>query len=232
MKKQKPRKKRFKLIFLICIPLLFGTYYFLSSETLQQLANNKFNTNSQKEYPWNLILVNKWNKIPKNYEVELTTLSNGEAVDSRIYPALQEMFDSARLDGVYPVVVSSYRSRTEQQILLDNKTADYMQDGYSEKEAQEMAEKWVAIPDTSEHQLGISIDINADPTRSTNNEVYTWLDQNAYKFGFIYRYPADKTEITGIINEPWHYRYVGVEAATDIYNRRICLEEYLGDVHQ
>jgi D-alanyl-D-alanine carboxypeptidase len=89
----------------------------------------------------------------------------------------------------------------------------------------------VATPGTSEHQLGIAVDINADGVHSMGGAVYDWLDQNSYKYGFIRRYSADKTEITGVMNEQWHYRYVGVGAATDIHERGICLEEYLGEMN-
>ncbi len=179
------------------------------------------------EAVWSLILVNKWNPIPDDYEVDLTELSNGQSVDIRIYPALQEMFDAARDDGIYPVVVSGYRTAETQQRLMDDKVAEYRALGYSAEEAIASAEAWVAIPGTSEHQLGIAVDINADGIHSAGYEVYEWLEQNAHTFGFICRYPPDKTEITGVINEPWHYRYVGVEAATEIHYQDICLEEYL-----
>ena len=90
-----------------------------------------------------------------------------------------------------------------------------------------MAEKYVAIPGTSEHQLGLSVDINADQTKCSSEKVYSWLDNNAYKYGFIKRYPSSKSYITGINNEPWHYRYVGKEAAATIKKQNLCLEEYL-----
>lgn len=137
------------------------------------------------------------------------------------------MFDIAKADGVYPVVASAYRTTEKQQSLMDNKIRDYKSEGYSQQKAITKAEEWVAIPGTSEHQLGISVDINADGIHSAGHEVYEWLNQNAYKFGFIRRYPPNKTEITGVINEPWHYRYVGVKAATEMYIRGVCLEEYL-----
>ena len=89
------------------------------------------------------------------------------------------------------------------------------------------AEVWVALPGASEHQLGLAADINADGIRSAGYEVYDWLEENSCQYGFIRRYPEEKTEITGVENEPWHYRYVGVEAATDMKNTGLCLEEYL-----
>ncbi len=176
---------------------------------------------------WKLILVNRDNPLPYDWNIETVELSNGELVDARIYPDLQKMFDDMRSDGVYPEVVSGYRTSEKQQQLMDEKIQEYNSAGYSPDEAKQKAEEWVAIPGTSEHQLGIAVDINADGVNSFGYEVYDWLDQNAYKYGFIKRYPEDKTEITGIINEPWHYRYVGYDAALEMTERSLCLEEYL-----
>lgn len=198
----------------------------IESETEQ---SNILNVDEETvdETSWCLILANRWNYIPDDYTVELTTLENGQRIDTRIYPALQKMFDNARNDNVYPIVASGYRTTEKQQSLMDEKISDYENEGYSADKAKEKAEAWVAIPGTSEHQLGLSVDINADGVHSTGNEVYEWLDKNAYKYGFIHRYPSDKTEITGVINEPWHYRYVGIEAAQEIKEQGVCLEEYL-----
>jgi D-alanyl-D-alanine carboxypeptidase len=181
------------------------------------------------ESTWCLILVNKRNPIPKQYALELTTLSNKEKVDKRMYPALQALFNAARADGVYPIVASGYRSAKKQQRLLTEKIAAYKASGYSASKAQAKAESWVAPPGRSEHQIGLDVDINADGVRSAGPEVYTWLADHAHQFGFILRYPPDKTAITGVVGETWHYRYVGVEAATEIHQRGICLEEYLGE---
>lgn len=182
---------------------------------------------TNKTDTWSLILVSRWNTIPDDYEVDFTQLSNGQNVDARIYPGLQAMFDAARAKGIYPVVASGYRTAEYQQSLLDEKVKEYKAQGYSAAKAQKLAEESVAVPGTSEHQLGIAVDINADTDKSTSDEVYEWLRKNSYKYGFILRYPSDKTDITGTIYEPWHYRYVGVEAATEIYMQGICLEEYL-----
>ena len=175
---------------------------------------------------WNLIVVNRWNELPEDYEVELTELSNGQMVDSRIYPYLQEMFDAARTEDVYPVVREGYRTAEEQQEILDDKIQSYINQGYSQVKAERTAKEWVALPGTSEHQLGIAVDINADKSKCSNEEVYAWLAENAYKYGFVLRYPPGKQKITGTSYEPWHYRYVGIEAAYEINERGICLEEY------
>ena len=136
------------------------------------------------------------------------------------------MFDAARKDGIYPVVWEGYRTYEEQQKILDDKIKAYINEGYSQSRAERTAKEWVALPGTSEHQLGIAVDINADKSKSSNDEVYTWLAANAHNYGFILRYPQGKQEITGTSYEPWHYRYVGVEVAREIYERGICLEEY------
>lgn len=175
-----------------------------------------------------LTLVNDDNHIPDNWDVELTTLSNGEQVASLIYPDLQEMFDDMRADGIYPFVRAGYRSDNEQKRVLNEKTAAYMAEGYSKSRARELALETVALPGTSEHELGLAVDINAVEGKSDSEEVYSWLAENAYRYGFIMRYPEDKTDITGKDYEPWHYRYVGKEAAKEMYNSGECLEEYLG----
>lgn len=115
----------------------------------------------------------------------------------------------------------------EQEEIFNEKVQAYMNEEYSRARAERIAKEWVALPGTSEHQLGIAVDINADKTYSTNDEVYEWLVENAYKYGFILRYPRGKEKITGTAYEPWHYRYVGGEIAEEIFNDQICLEEYL-----
>ena len=180
-----------------------------------------------EDKPWYLILVNRWHPLPKGYQPQLMTLSNGKQVDERIYPYLQKMFDQARADGVYPIVASAYRTAEKQQSIMEEKIAEYQANGYSAEKAKTEAEKWVAIPGTSEHQLGLAVDINADGVNSAGYEVYDWLDKHAHEYGFIRRFPESKTDITGVANEPWHYRYVGKKVAAEIHDRGICLEEYL-----
>lgn len=199
----------------------------LNSDFTLLPLDNITHHDASEDNGWNLILVNRNSYIPDDYKVELTELSNGEKVDSRIYPELQEMFNDARAQGYGLFVREGYRTQEEQQQLLDEKIEAYENEGKSKSEAKKLAEQWVAIPGTSEHQLGIAVDINADTTKSSSDDVYSWLAENAHKYGFIKRYPSDKTDITGVINEPWHYRYVGKEAALEIYSQGMCLEEYI-----
>lgn len=176
---------------------------------------------------WNLMLVNYQNHIPDDYNPSLTELSNGQKVDSRIYGALQEMFEDAQSEGVYMVVAAGYRTRQKQQSLMKERILGYMSDGYSYFKAEKLAKKWVAAAGTSEHQLGLAVDINQNPALCSADKVYDWLLSNAHKYGFVKRYPADKVEITKIANEPWHYRYVGKQAAAEMTEKDLCLEEYV-----
>ena len=215
----------FSLLFLIILCMMAGKV--LNSDfTLLSLDNITHHVASE-DNGWNLILVNRDSYIPDDYQVELTELSNGKKVDSRIYPELQEMFNDARAQGYGLFVREGYRTQEEQQQLMDEKIEAYENEGKSKSEAKKLAEQWVAIPGTSEHQLGIAVDINADTRKSSSDDVYKWLEENAHTYGFIKRYPSNKTDITGVINEPWHYRYVGKEAASKIYSQGICLEEYI-----
>ena len=211
---KRARIRLYKIISLAII--LFGIIiYFEERRTEATLTNGKF-----------LILVNDDYYVPEDYEVELLELRNGEYVSEEMYPYLQEMFDAARAEDVYMIVRDGYRSYEEQQEVMDEKIAEYKETTSFDFLAKHMAEKWVAIPGTSEHQLGLAVDINAD-IYSYGTQVYEWLANNAHKYGFIQRYPEDKVYITGISYEPWHYRYVGVEAATEIHEKGICLEEYI-----
>ena len=175
---------------------------------------------------WKLILVNADHPVPEDYEVTLKELRNDQWVDERIYPELQQMFDDARAEGIYPLINESFRSDERQQEILDSYTAAYVDSGMSEAEALEQTLTVVAVPGTSEHQLGLALDIISE-TDEDDTATWQWLRENAWRYGFILRYPEDKTEITGISYEPWHYRYVGKEAALIITEQGITLEEYL-----
>ncbi len=230
-------KKRAKIIsaMLVILAALFIGYaaleaspFIFGKDILRsvQLALTEPNR-ADEELGWELILVNSENYIPKDYSPELIELSNGQCVDARIYKELQRMFEEAKSDGVYMVVAAGYRTEAKQQSLINERILGYIADGFSYIEAKKLAEKWVAAVGTSEHQLGLAVDINQNPSLCSADEVYDWLYNNAHKYGFIKRYPGDKAEITGISNEPWHYRYVGKKAAEEMRQKNICLEEYV-----
>ena len=181
---------------------------------------------------WRLLLVNRWNPIPDGYTFELTQLKQGHAVDSRAYPDLQEMMDACRAAGLDPKICSSYRTQDKQQELYENKIQRLMDEGYSYERAVEEAGTVVAVPGTSEHQTGLALDI-VDASyqildeEQENTQVQQWLMEHSWEYGFVLRYPNGKSEITGIIYEPWHYRYVGREAAREMTELGMCLEEYV-----
>lgn len=192
----------------------------------------KDSTNESNE-DWKLLLVNKNHPVPEGFTVNLVDLSNGHAIDERVYPDLQRMMNDARAAGLSPYICASYRTQEDQVKLFDTDVRKYKAEGYSEEEAKVKAASWVAVPGTSEHQLGLALDIVASkyPVLDKQQEQtpeQIWLMKNSYKYGFILRYPSNKSEITGIGYEPWHYRYVGKEAAEEITKRGVCLEEYLG----
>lgn len=180
-----------------------------------------------RDLPWELTLVNYENKIPDDYKFSLSKLPNGLEVDSRIYVQLMLMLEDMESEGIYAVVGEGYRTSEAQQSMMDDKISAYINEGCSEKKAKRLAEQYVAKDGFSEHQLGLAVDINADKSRSSNDEVYSWLAENAYKYGFIERYPQDKENTTKIAYEPWHYRFVGLDAAKEIYGSKLSLEEYI-----
>ena len=180
---------------------------------------------------WRLVLVNRDHPLEEDFDGELTELRYGQSVDSRIYPDLQAMFDEMRAAGLDPRVVQGYRTSEEQKERLDNKISEYMGYGKTREEAWQLAVQWEAEPGTSEHETGLCVDISSDSgDNESANAVWEWMDENCSRFGFIKRYPNNKSSVTGVKGEPWHYRYVGPEAAQEITARNTTLEEYLGAV--
>ena len=184
------------------------------------------------ETDWRLLLVNPWNTLPEGYTVELKSLANGLKVDARIYDDLSAMLGACFDAGLHPVVCSAYRSNATQQRLHNNKIYRLMAAGYGREAALKEAARWVAVPGTSEHQTGMALDIVAYSYQYLNQKQeetaeQKWLMEHCWEYGFVLRYPSDKSEITGIGYEPWHYRYVGRETAADMREKGLCLEEYL-----
>ena len=182
---------------------------------------------------WNLILVNKTHPIPEGYQVELKSIGSGHQIDARAYDDFKAMIQASKKDGVTIYVSSSYRDMNKQITLYEKKTDSYLQQGYSLEDALSKAGQVVAVPGTSEHHLGLAIDVVSSEYRKLdekqeNTKGFQWMKEHSWEYGFILRYPNGSTDITGIIYEPWHFRYVGLEAAKEIYERDITLEEYLG----
>ena len=187
---------------------------------------------AEKSEDWQLILVNPWNKLPENFQVELKKLPNGLQVDARVYDDLSAMLTDCRKAGLRPLVCSAYRSQETQTRLYRNKIARLRAAGYTAEKAVQEAGRWVAVPGTSEHQTGLAVDLVASSyqildKKQETTAVQKWLMEHCWEYGFILRYPTDKSELTGIGYEPWHYRYVGKTAAAAMHETGLCLEEYL-----
>ncbi len=180
-----------------------------------------------------LILVNPWNTVPEGYKVETSSLLNGESVDSRCYSDLAAMLQECLAAGGSPIVCSAYRPHEKQVRLYQEQVDSLLAQGRTQEEAEAEAGTVVAVPGTSEHELGLAVDICDSENQNLDEsqlETLTqqWLIEHCWDYGFILRYPVDKSEITGIIYEPWHYRYVGRKNAAKIHESGLCLEEYLG----
>ena len=181
---------------------------------------------------WNMLLVNPWNTLPDDYAPQLKSIGGGYQADYRVIDALNAMLADCRKAGYNAIVCSAYRTIQRQQVLFENEVKEFMSYGYAREEAEEYAAKWVARPGTSEHHTGLAFDIvsasyQALNTSQENTPEQKWLMANCHKYGFILRYPKDKTDITGINFEPWHYRYVGRDAAKIITEQGITFEEYI-----
>ena len=180
-------------------------------------------------------LVNPWNFIPEGYTVELKQVNAEHQVAAIAYRDLNEMMTDCANAGHQPVICSSYRTQEYQEGLFQRKVQRLLDDysnNYTEEEARVVAARSVAIPGTSEHQLGLAVDIidnrnwNLDESQA-QMPTQQWLMEHSWRYGWILRYPNAKSDITGIIYEPWHYRYVGKEVAAEIHDLGLCLEEYL-----
>ena len=172
---------------------------------------------------WYLILVNSDNAMPDDFDLETAVVEDGYVIDSRVQEPLKEMLADGRDAGYTPRRISTFRTRETQQYLFDHPAnkAD------------------TAIPGHSEHECGLAADIIdaaslgwADPLIADQEDMpaQKWLMQHCHEYGFILRYPKDKEDVTKIIYEPWHYRYVGKKHAAAIMQSGICLEEYLSNM--
>lgn len=221
--------------------LLAGIFWLtgLQDSTSPQPQQNTRQQDSSSAWSsdWRLTLVNPNTPMEAGYEPpQLTQLQNGQSVDFRCYPDLQQMMDDCHAAGCEPLICSSYRTQEKQETLFEEKVDSLLAEGYSQQQAERIAGENVAVPGTSEHQLGLAVDIvdlNQQVLEEEQEDTLTqqWLMANSWKYGFILRYPKEKSGITGITYEPWHYRYVGREAAAQIYSQGICLEEYLENIN-
>lgn len=213
-------------------------YYFRPNGTMAQGqvqidGKNHFFTAAGTE----VLVVNPWNAVPDGYDPDLVTFGEplgkaGSQVSRVCYDPLVQMMNDC--NAIYPTVyvISSYRSYDYQAGLFENRIQRFQNEGYSRAEAEKLAATVVAKPGTSEHHLGLAVDII--DTRSWDlTEIQEtlpgqqWLMENCWRYGFILRYPKGTTDSTGIIYEPWHYRYVGLVLAKELHESKLTLEQYL-----
>jgi D-alanyl-D-alanine carboxypeptidase len=201
------------------------------TDTEAKESENEVQEESFSSDDWKIVLVNKQHPIPEDYSFELGTISGSMRCDERIITPLLDMLKGARADGVNLIVCSPYRDLDRQTMLFSNKVGRYMDGGLSYMDAYNLASQAVTVPGSSEHQIGLAVDIITDGYSSLDEgfgdtAAGKWLAANSSKYGFILRYPEGKENITSIEYEPWHFRYVGVDAATVITDNDLCLEEF------
>lgn len=216
--------------------------------TLDEILEEKGTDSSQSEHEdpgtsvpenyvfdkedWRLLLINKQHPIPEDYTFELGTIKGSMKCDIRIIDDLLAMLQGAKADGINLVICSPYRDLNRQQVLFNRKIKAYMGKGMSYMDAYKVSSQAVTVPGASEHQIGLALDIVCDSYSSLNEgfgdtQAGKWLAEHSCEYGFTLRYPKGKEYITSIEYEPWHFRYVGKEAATMMKEKGICLEEFV-----
>ena len=206
-------------------------------EKTLRLMEKRVKSRSENYRQQLMLLVNPWNEVPEGYVPDLDTVEDGYLIDRRASNALMRMIYDCRAAGNLPVICSAYRTHEYQDELYQNKIFRLVASGVAPWDAPAVAARSVAVPGTSEHQLGLAVDIidetyvNLDRWQE-NTAVQQWLMAHCTDYGFILRYPNEKSDITGIIYEPWHYRFVGVSTAKAVAESGLCFEEYLNALEQ
>lgn len=181
--------------------------------------------------PWELMLVNDWNPLPEGYDTSLTLVTSGfQRIDKRMQEALSAMLEAGKANGI--AVQSGYRAVSKQDELYWRQVNQNLRAGMDDVAAQTAAGQVVKRPGYSEHHTGLAVDLGGNGNFSLEasfeqTPAFAWLKEHCAEYGFILRFPKGKENITGVIYEPWHYRYVGKEAAKYITENGLCLEEYL-----
>ena len=176
-------------------------------------------------------LINASNPLPDNYDkdiraslvtVDANLRNNNYVTDIHkdVYPYVAAMVKAAQADGVNLKVWSPFRSYGDQKVLFENQVNRVNGD-------EALAATVVARPGTSEHNTGLCADFNMADDKFESTPMYNWMVENAEDYGFILRYPKDKTDITGVIYESWHWRFVGINTAKEMNSLGMTLEEYV-----
>ena len=202
------------------------SYWTEDNVTEEVLENYEFDTSD-----WRLVLINKQHPIPEDYSFKLGNIKDGMRCDERIINDLLAMMQAARSDGINLMIRSPYRSDNQQETNFNKRIRLYMGQGYSYMEAYKLTSQVITVPGASEHQVGLALDITCDTYDSLTvgfgeTAAGQWLAEHSCEYGFTLRYPQGKEYITSIEFEPWHFRYVGREAATIMHDEGICLEEF------
>ncbi|MBQ1966463.1 MAG: D-alanyl-D-alanine carboxypeptidase family protein [Clostridia bacterium] len=199
------------------------------SDFVDPLAAERIVVDPTEGNPY-LVVVNAKRAADETYKPVLTEIfDTGYYMEEGVTPYYEEMYTAAKKDGITLTPYSAYRSYERQKNNYINLTKQYKsQYKLSEEDAARKAATVILPPGTSEHNLGLAMDICNTRDDFANTKEFKWLTENAHKYGFILRYTAEKQDITGIVPEPWHWRFVGVEYAEAIKESGLCLEEYLG----
>lgn len=179
-----------------------------------------------------LLLVNAATPLEKEPNPDFALLDDGHMLDVRCVEPFEQMLADARTAGYEFVVIEAYISRYEQQAIYDEKVTELIASGMGEELASSTAAETVPPPGCSEHELGLAVDLADAEHPALDGEQAAlpgqlWLQENSWRYGFILRYPEDKSAVTGVSGVPWHYRYVGQEAAGQMHELGITLEEYI-----
>lgn len=192
------------------------------------VVKNEVTKSSEQVDDWRLVLANYENELPEDFDIQLSNIDRTRKVDSRVIEDLNKMLDAMRKDGISNMwIQSAYRDERLQTTLFNEKVAEYMKQGKTKQEAEELTMQTINKPRTSEHNLGLAVDFNYVNYEFENTSAFKWLEKNAEKYGFILRYRKDKEDVTKVDYEPWHWRYVGKENAEKINELDMCLEEYI-----
>lgn len=202
----------------------------LEDVSSEPLKNGELNSDFS-----NLLLVNGNNPLPEDYDYEgnLTIIDQKylcgyrNQMDKDAYIFAKAMLDAAWKDNVELYILSPYRSFSTQSALFENEVKTHLNGSTTWEQAEIKASAEVARPGTSEHHTGLAVDFNSVETHFEDTEAFLWLKEHGEEYGFIMRYAEDKQDLTGVIYEPWHWRFVGIKHAKEINRLGMCLEEYI-----
>jgi len=212
-----------------------------SSSGLSMPSSTSSSTENENEHGGydELILVNPTHYIPDDYEVNLVTVQGKYKLDEKAAEHAIDLLAAAKEAGYDMQLCSAYRTVEKSAELYQKQIKKFLNAGYSQADAEKEAAKWVAPPGTSEHHTGLAMDLVSSDYWGQYSDLehdydkfdsFKWMYAHCAEYGFVLRYPEGKEDITGITYEPWHYRYVGVDAAKYIMENGLCLEEYLEEI--